>query len=268
MGRVLLFSIGLACAACSLFPDTAPRLEDDSGAGGVAGTTPGGGTGGTAGIGATSGGGSSGSGGSAGDAGDAGDAAGCGGQQALTLDAARDTYIGSSPPTANHGSKSILEVLTFTQSSGQRALVGFELSKGTLPAGAKLEKATLSLRVLLNEGATQDLGAHRLQKSWTEDGATWAKYDGSSNWLKNGGDFLPPSSQVAVGPNVKVGDTLGWDVTADVAGVLDGSLGNEGWLVKPLVDDPLDGEKLHFASREGTDPVARPKLELVYVICP
>lgn len=263
MRRVLLFSIGLPCAACSLFPDTAPRLGADAGSGGIAGTTPTGGTAGTAGAG-----GASGSGGTGGSAGDAGGAAGCGGQQTLTLDASRDTYIGSTPPTANHGAESILELLTFTASSGQRALVGFDLGKTTLPAGAKLQKATLRLRVLLNEGATQDLGAHRLQKGWTEGGATWAKYDGSASWLKNGGDFLPPSSQVAVGPATKIGDTLDWDVTPDVAGVLEGALANEGWLVKPLVDDPLDGEKLHFVSREGADPVARPKLELVYVVCP
>lgn len=259
--RGLLFSIGVACAACSLFPDTAPKVEADGGSGGVGGSGGTSATGGVAGSGGVAGGG--GSGGSAGDG-----AAGCAGQQTLVLDAARDTYIESSPPTSNHGTESFLEVLTFTTTSGNRALVAFELGKATLPAGAKLVKASLKLRVLLNDGATQDLGAHRLQKSWTETDATWAKYDATASWLNVGGDFLPASAQVAVGPSVKIGDTLSWDVTADVAGVLAGSLANEGWLLKPLLDDPLDGEKLHLGSREAADPVARPKLELLYDACP
>ena len=270
-----LFSIGLACAACSLFPETAPLVADDSGAAGSGGGAGSGGTaGGTGGIAGTGGsggtgstGGSGGTGGTGGASGSGG-ASGCGGQQSLTLEAARDTYIVNTPPGSNHGTESILEVLTFNAFAGHRALVAFAIDKTTLPTGAKLEKATLKLRVALNDGATQDIGAHRLQKAWTEKGASWTKFDGSVSWTKEGGDFLAPSAQVSVGPSTKVGDTLAWDVTADVASTLSGASASQGWWFKPLVDDPLNGEERHFASRESVDALARPKLDLAYVVCP
>lgn len=267
-----LFSVGLVCAACSLFPEAAPLVGEDSGAGGSGGAAgSGGGTGGAGGIAGTGGtggtGGAGGSGGTGGTSGSGG-ASGCGGQQSLTLEAARDTYIVNTPPGSNHGTETILEVLTFNAFAGHRALVAFSIDKTTLPTGAKLEKATLKLRVALNDGATQDIGAHRLQQAWTEKGASWTKFDGSVSWTKEGGDFLAPSAQVSVGPSTKVGDTLAWDVTADVASALSSAGPSQGWLFKPLVDDPLNGEKLHFASREAVDTSSRPKLELAYAVCP
>lgn len=244
-------STALACAACSLFPDTAPRVEADAGAGGSAGFSAGGGSGG----------------GSSGGGGNSDGAAGCG-PFSLALDAFRDTYIVKNPPAFNHGAEPILEVLTFTAIDGHRAMIAFDLGNTTLPAGAKLQKARLLMQVVLNDGVPQDLGAHRLERSWTEAGANWIKFDGAGNWTTNGGDFATPSAQVAVGPGTKVGDVLAWDVTPDVAGMLEGKLANEGWLVKPLVDEPLNGEKIQFASREAPDANGRPKLELTYVVCP
>jgi hypothetical protein len=270
-----------------LFPDTAPQVADDAGSGGVAasggtGLTAGtAGAGGVAGTGGTvSGGGSSGGGvggtvagggaggtvaggGTGGASGGTGGTAGCTGPQTLTVEASRDTYIVNTPPGSTHGAEVILEIATWNPFAGHRVLVAFNLGASTLPAGATLQKATLKLKVLLNDGVAQDLGAHRLTKPWTE-AASWNKFDGTTVWGKEGGDFLGPTAQVAAGPTVKVGDTLSWDVTPDVAGVLGGSLGNDGWLIKPLVDDPLNGEKLQFASHQAADPVGRPKLELLY----
>ena len=247
VGAVVSFTCGLACLACSLVPETAPLVQA-GGTWGVSGAGRGGEAGGT--------GGASGSGG----------AAGCGGVQSLTLEAARDTYIVDPPPNSNHGSKKILEILTYDSTSGHRALVAFDTSN--LPGGTQLLKATLKLGVVLNGGATQDIGTHRLQKSWTEDGAGWLRFDGSTKWATSGGDFSPASAQAPVGPSIKAGDTLSWDVTTDVASMLAGSNASDGWLLKPLVDDPLDGEELHLASRESPDPSARPKLELSYLVCP
>lgn len=270
-----LFSIGLASVACSLFPETAPQVDESGGAGGTGGASGAagsggamGGTGGTGTTGGTGGIGATGGTGATGGAAGSGGSAGCGGSQSLILDAARDTYIVNTPPGSNHGSKPVLELLTYNAFAGHRVLVAFDLEKSTLPSGAKLQTATLKLRVILNDGATQDIGTHRLQKSWTEAGASWSKFDASTSWSTSGGDFLPASAQLTVGPSTKAGDTLSWDVTTDVAGMIAGSNASEGWLLKPLVDDPLDGEKLHFASREAIDLAARPKLELSYVVCP
>lgn len=272
-----LFSIGLICAACSLFPEVAPDVGATGGSGGNAGAGGGvsgtGGTGGTGAVAGSSGSGGNTGGGTGGVAGTGGTGGtdgggGCGGTQTKTLEATRDTYIVNVPPGSIHGTESILEVLTFNAFAGHRALVAFDVGKTTLPSNAKLEKATFELRVVLNDGATQDVGAHRIQKAWTEAGASWSKFDGASSWTKEGGDFLAPSAQVAVGAGTKVGDTLSWDVTKDVAGALTGANADHGWLLKPLLDDPLNGEKLHFASREATDSSARPKLQLAYVVCP
>ena len=267
MRRALLFSIGLAGVACSLFPDTAPNVEEDGGTAASGGTSSGG-TGGsiTGGAGGATGG-SAGTGGAPGGGG-SGAVGGCGGQQTLVLEANRDTYIVNSPPSSVHGSEVILEVMTVKQSAGHRPLVAFEVGKSTLPTGAKLTKATLKLRVILNDGAQQDLGAYRPQRAWTEVDCNWVKYDATNSWTVNGGDVAGLSAQAALSAAVKVGDTVSWDVTSDVTGMISGALGNEGWLLKPLVPDALNGEKLHFASREATDPVTRPKLELTYVVCP
>ncbi len=251
-----LWMAGLV-AGCSLFPETPPLVGQDAGggagSGGAAGLAGGAGIGGVAGL--------AGSGGVAGaDAGDAG----CGPPQTVILGASADAYIVTTPPNMPHGSETFLELQAFAPTTGHRSLVRFDLA--SVPAGASVQSATLKLKLVLNEGASHDVGVHQAMRDWTE-GASWTKYDGSNSWA-NGGEFasVPVDFQV-VDDNTAVGTVVEWNVTSDVAGFVSGTLASFGWLLKDENDNALNGELLQFASREAANPVDRPKLEIKYVVC-
>ena len=242
--KVWVLLAGIA-AGCSLFPGTPPRVSEEGGSG-----VGGGGSAGLGGLGGEAG--------AAGSGGVAGSDGGCP-TQTVTLEATADTYIANVPPNSTHGGEDVLELRAFSPGAGHRALVRFDLS--SIPAGVAITHATLELTLVLNEGASHDVGVHRAAQDWTES-ASWNKYDGQSSWV-SGGEFMavPVDFQVVDG-STQVGTQVGWDVTTDVI-----DTAPFGWLVKDENDNVLNGERLHFASRESATAADRPKLAVSFESC-
>ncbi len=170
----------------------------------------------------------------------------------------QDGWITSTQTGWNYGSDASLSV----DSSTQRSLLRFEL--GALPTGVRVESATLALYATSpNPTGTVDL--HRVTHSWTEgsclgtggctaDGATWATYDGSSNWSTAGGDFdATPEDSQAIPASA---DWMQWDVTALVNDWLSGNRPDYGVLLTAT------GGSAAFASSDYGDAAYHPRLAI------
>jgi hypothetical protein len=153
---------------------------------------------------------------------------------ALILPAAADTYVRQGAPNQNQGGESTLRI---RQSGKNRALVRFDAGAVTAAVGGRdLVTAHLEVDVAANGenwggGRTVDL--HRLTQAWTEDGATWNSADGATAWAMDGAaprpwDAAPTATLVVTS---QTAGTLSFDVTADVAAILDGGDAH-GWILK------------------------------------
>ena len=112
-----------------------------------------------------------------------------------------------------------------------------------------LESATLRMYAGSGE-AGRTLQAIPLAGPWTENTVTW----------------LNQPATAAVGGAAATSGTghREWDVTAQVAAMLDGSLPNHGWQIRDAVEDEVDGAGQAFHSREtAQDPPVNTLPQLV-----
>lgn len=186
-----------------------------------------------------------------------------------------DTYFGSFEDTWNHGAEANLRV-------GDEASAGLGTLRSTLqfdlsgiPAGATISSAMLSLyQAGQASSGTPTLDIHYLTQSWTQgsgsgsdtgDGATWLTYDGSTGWAAAGGDFNagPSASAAASGAT---GVWVDWDLASLTQDWIDGTVENNGLLVKQDFENPSgDDAKFFLSSDYGIDHSLRPKLIIEWI---
>ena len=91
----------------------------------------------------------------------------------------------------------------------------------------------------------------------TADGATWATYDGISNWTTAGGDF---NATAVAETAINGGETwVSWEIGPLVEQWLAGAT-NDGLLIK----GNAALREARFYSKEEADPTLRPKLTINY----
>ncbi|MEX0675965.1 MAG: DNRLRE domain-containing protein [Pirellulales bacterium] len=145
-----------------------------------------------------------------------------------------------------------------------RALVRFDL--GAIPQGATILDATLTLIHAPGSviSGSQQFKAYRLTRAeWTEFGATWNQYDGSSSWTAAGGDYTTEgydSVTITSGIQDLVFDSL--------AGLAADAIANRDGLLHLLVIGPELGtnNNLLVHSSDSAEPVKRPKLVVNYEV--
>ncbi|QMU31042.1 DNRLRE domain-containing protein [Adhaeribacter radiodurans] len=182
----------------------------------------------------------------------------------VSIPADKDNAISSTNSTKNEGSLVNLHVgRTGTQGGNtvQRALFHFDLSR--IPAGSKINAATLTLTVTRAKGMVP-VALHKLTANWGELESTWshASLPGTP-WTTPGGDFNPTAS--ASTGDVATGPLVISDLTADVQAWVDNPAGNFGWLLKVVNEEPTFTAKL-IASRENTVESLRPILSITYTL--
>ncbi len=160
----------------------------------------------------------------------------------------------------------------------RRALLSFDVA-GSIPAGATITSATLTLEVTRSISGDLSSSLHRLGADWGEGAsdangqegtgtaaevgdATWIHtFSPTDEWTSPGGDFAVASSATT-----DVGGTgsYSWssaELAADAQDMLDNPGGNFGWLLR--VDEATEGGAKQLASRENADgPV--PVLEIEF----
>ena len=131
-----------------------------------------------------------------------------------------DTYIDSGMPNSNYGSETELQVSYNTIPSETTVLFGCDLSTTFLPSGYAVESANLEFHLSDFPFGTPVVGAwENTQHGWTEDGATWATYDGTNTWNSVGAKGNERSSlldSVSIGTGYTSSSSVNWNVTLAV----------------------------------------------------
>jgi Tfp pilus assembly protein PilX len=152
-------------------------------------------------------------------------------------------YTGANP--VPQGSASYLELTDNGPGDQSYGLVRFSLS--TIAKNALVKDATLRLK--RNEGEStalpnRKLDLYRLTSAWDPASATW-----SVPWVKPGGDY--PATSVASSP-INDNGSYTWHLDGLVAGWVDGTMPNNGVLLKPtgLIDSRFSA----FTNSDGNGP--------------
>lgn len=163
----------------------------------------------------------------------------------------------------------------------RRALMRFDVAS-TVPAGAKILTATLTLEVVQSTVALPAPAyLHRVQQSWgegtsiatgggggggisTTNDATWAhRFYPSTFWTNLGGDFAATPSVTMSLPPLGVSTTpISASATADAQSWLDNPTQNFGWIL--IMDELLPSTARRINSREATFG-QKPTLTVTYL---
>jgi hypothetical protein len=190
--------------------------------------------------------------------------------QTATLTPIRDNTIYES--LSGQQNSNALGVYLFTgltaANERRRALVQFSLA--SVPAGATVTSAALTVYVDRGSASTQPITLHRVTSSWgqgtssaslpggqgtaaTPDDPTWNfSHFNTIEWHSYGGDFVPESSSQVVVGAAEASYTFDSNATivADVQAWLADPSQNFGWII--VGDETVRGSALRLGSREGT----------------
>jgi endonuclease/exonuclease/phosphatase family metal-dependent hydrolase len=176
-----------------------------------------------------------------------------------------DTTIrGGGYSGVNYSTDSTLATKTSSDSSNvRRVLLKFDTSN-TIPAGASVSKAVLTL-TLQSAGATSSrpIAVRRVTKSFLKGSANWSRYRSSSYWSSAGGDLAETWATTNVGRTA--GSAVSFDVTSLVQKTVSGTFDSRYTRVALVDVGGADNESLRsfHSSRAATSSV-RPKLVVTY----
>jgi len=196
----------------------------------------------------------------------------------VTLPAAKATFVmdNESKPCNNWGRYYAFHVGA-NATSVRRGLLQFDLS--SIPAGAHIESATLSVYETITLRGSGVVGVHRLTTPWAEgagqngcvgSGATWLQTGLGSPWSQPGADFTGDDQATVT---KTAGDSPGCDtfnVTPFAQGWVSGAVANNGLLLELDDESPSPCTTVAncnyraYASNDYSDPSLRPALTVTY----
>ena len=149
------------------------------------------------------------------------------------------------------------------QAYTRRTLLKFD-THNTIPAGATVQSAKLTLTISKAYAETRRLGVYRLSQTFDERYATWYTRRSGYRWNTAGADLAEKWAETSVGGTV--GAKVTFDVTAFVQRVVKGTFGSSRYTRIGLVDVGSSSGTSYkqFHSSEASDPALRPKLVVVY----
>lgn len=178
------------------------------------------------------------------------------------LTSTQDTFIMNNAASSNLGNLTRFAI-EGDISQLKRSLLLFDLS--SIPAGATITSATLTLEKISSDIATDSISVHAITRSWVEgdgtagSGTTWNTYDGASSWTTGGGDFNVTASATTV--VTAAAGPQDWDLTSLVQDWVDSVQVNYGVLLK-REPEAKSAQPLHYFSSRELTPA--PQLTVVY----
>jgi hypothetical protein len=158
-----------------------------------------------------------------------------------------DTYTDQFAPTSNFGTSTSLTA-SAKASKVQHAWIRFDLTPCSLPSGAEVDSATLTLVPTTASGRT--IGAFRVTSTWSGSTLTW-----------NTSPQPTVSASATASTAISTTAAKTWDVTLDAAAWVDGSATNFGWRMTDTGSSSNTGTT--FSSSEAASN--RPSLSITYV---
>ncbi|MBX3355274.1 MAG: DNRLRE domain-containing protein [Phycisphaeraceae bacterium] len=162
----------------------------------------------------------------------------------------------------------------------RRPVVRFDTS--SIPAGATVQSAAMTLFCNQSQGAATAVTAHRLLASWGEGtsqaggnessgaaatvgDATWLhRFFATTFWSSPGGDFVgAASASTVIAASNSSYTWSGAAVVADVQHWVDMPDTNHGWIL--FGDEGSSSNTKRFQSRQGAAVATRPKLTVTYM---
>jgi len=167
----------------------------------------------------------------------------------------QDCYVNAGSPTLSFCGQTSLNA-GFDGTKASRALLQFNLS--AIPT----TDIVVSAKLLMYLGSTTtsnatSLAVYQLTHTWTT-GATWNAYDGINAWTTPGGDFNGTAAATINGI-AAINAWYSWSPTALVQGWVNGSIANDGVIVKEPTENV--NNVLSFNSATATNP---PYLQVVH----
>lgn len=147
----------------------------------------------------------------------------------------------------------------------RRAVLKFD-TQNTIPAGAQIASATLTLTVrsgLGTAGASRPMHLYRVTQAFQEADATWRLRQGTSYWAAPGGDIGSTIASSAWASNV-AGSRVSFNVTSLVQQTVDGDFGSR-YTRMLIADGGTEGKDSYreFFSSEDSTVSRRPVLTVV-----
>ena len=177
-----------------------------------------------------------------------------------------DTAADQGSPNTNRGAASVVEIASRTGSNA-RAYLRFDLSRCSpaVASSAVVKQASLRLRLAVAPASTRTYEVHRVTTPcpetgppatcWTETGLTWNAQPGM---------VATVTSSLTLASDAPT-RYKSWDVTADAAAMVAGTVPNYGWAIKDAQED-FTGTRVYarFASKNAGVAAGAPELVIVY----
>lgn len=169
-----------------------------------------------------------------------------------------DTYLNMSLADGNYCSVDMFRIGYKQQCAG---IVRFDLS--SIPTGATVTRARLQLYARAWSGADITVGAYYITRTVTLCQATWNQAQTGNAWSQSGAndpvsDRRPGAESTVT--TAGVSQWYSWDLTAVAQGWVNGSLANNGVLLRAA----YSLNAVYFASAEQATSALRPKLIITY----
>ena len=188
----------------------------------------------------------------------------------VTLEPFKDNTVYSENDNSNGAFSHLFVGRRSRASDARRALLAFDLSE-SIPQGATIDSASLTVRVSRTSSGPANVDVHRLTKDWGEGSsdsrgqggagtspasgdATWNNaFSGGDAWQSEGGDFAAEASAgTSVGANNTSATWSSEALVADLQSWVDDPGSNFGWiLIGP--EDAKSAKRIN--SREGSSDV-------------
>jgi len=169
-----------------------------------------------------------------------------------------DTYIYQYAPNANYCRQELLRVGYKQQYAG---LLHFDLS--SVPSNAVVTQATLQLYAAGWGGSNVTIGAYCVMRGVNICQATWNQAQSGDAWSQPGGNDTTTDRRGSAESSVitnGIGRWYTFDLTAAVQGWLDGSLANNGVLLRAA----YSSSSFSFASAQNGTVSLHPRLTIKY----
>jgi endonuclease/exonuclease/phosphatase family metal-dependent hydrolase len=170
---------------------------------------------------------------------------------------------GTAANTVFEGQKLATKIHPSNPTYTRRSVLKFD-THYTVPAGATVQSAKLTLTISKADASTRTLGVYRLSQTFTPSSTTWYMRKSGTKWGTAGGDLSEKWAQASVGATV--GSKVTFDVTTLVQRVVKGTYGSSRYTRIAIVDlgSGSDTSYKEFHSTEASDSSVRPKLTVVY----